>query len=181
MRPLKPVVGTTGGQETVMTPESPYLKPKRLEDVIAALQFLGQYGDYKRSVKDWDAKLATPPRSVDGPASWGTVFDDHPEFFRRNEDGLISLVWRRAIARTREGERPALEPETVAKLVETAIRLHSSAVDAQRDAKRAEETRLLQEVQDRRWRIQLAVSVATAVLAFVGVVLAGWLKASGIG
>jgi hypothetical protein len=158
-----------------MTRESPYLKPKRLEDVIAALQFLGQYGDYARTVKDWDEKLATAPRSVNGPPSWDEVFDEHPEFFRKNEQGFISLVWRRAMAKTREGQRPALEPETLAKLVETAIRLHLSAVDAQR----AEEAKLLQVTQDRRWRIQLAVSVATAVLAFVGVVLAAWLKASG--
>jgi hypothetical protein len=167
-----------------MTTESPYLKPKRLEDVIAALQFLGQYDKYKLAVEDWDKKLATSPRSLSakqagGAVSWGPVFEEHSEFFRTNDQGLISLVWRRGMAKTSEGERPALEPETIAKLVETAIRLHLSAVDSQRDAQRADEAKLLQVTQDRRWRIQLAVSVATAVLAFLGVVLGAWLKASG--
>lgn len=165
-----------------MTLESPYLKPHRLEDVIAALQFLGQYDDYKRAVADWDRKIATPPRSVSAPPgaktpSWGPIFEEHPEFFRTS-GGLVSLVWRRAIAKT-EDERPALEPETIAKLVETAIRLHLSAVDARREAQRAEEAKDLLRRQDRRWWIQLAVSVATAVLAFLGVILAASLKVSG--
>lgn len=39
-----------------MAEESPYLKPNRLGDVIAALQFLGQYEDYKRTVADVNSR-----------------------------------------------------------------------------------------------------------------------------
>ena len=167
-----------------MTLESPYLKPKRLEDVIAALQFLGQYEDYKLDVTGWRAKLATDPGSVSAEAgdsgpSWSPVFKEHPEFFRTDGDGRVSLVWRRGMAKTCDDKRPALEAETIAKLVETAIRLHLSAVDIQRDSQRAKEVKRLEVRQDRRWRIQLAVSGATAMLAFLGGVLGAWLKASG--
>ncbi len=73
-----------------MQESSPYLKPDRLGDVIAALQFLGQYDDYKLSVEKWTDKLATMPRSSD-EKSWSEVFSEHPEFFRKNEDGLYRL------------------------------------------------------------------------------------------
>jgi hypothetical protein len=156
-----------------MLHESPYLKPDRLGDVIAALQFLGQYDDYKLSVADWDKKIATPPRSA-GASSWVKIFDEHPEFFRRNVDGLISLMWRRAIPKTDDRERPPLQAETIARLIDVAIRLYATAVDA----KRADEAKQLQAQVDRRWWIQLAVSILTAFLALVGVLLAALIKAS---
>jgi hypothetical protein len=160
----------------IMMRESPYLKADRLADVLAALQFLGQHDDYKLSVADWNKYMATTPRSAgEGSASsWETIFREHPEFFRTNDEGLVSLVWRRAVAKTRQGGRPELQPETIATLLDTAVRLHLAAVEA----KRADEARLRESVRDRRWWIQLGVSILTALLAFIGVVLAAWLKAT---
>lgn len=158
-----------------MNLDSPYLKPGRLGDVIAAVQFLGQYEDYKRSVADWTEKFATPPRSEN---SWAAVFEEHPEFFRTNDEGLVSLVWRRALAKTSERFRPPLEPDSVAKLIDVAVRLYSTAVDTNT----ADEEKKFQEEQGnqqrRQWEKQMRVSVLTAILAFIGVMLAGWLKAS---
>jgi hypothetical protein len=158
-----------------MPHESPYLKADRLGDVIAALQFLGQYTDYKLSVDQWSEKIATAPRSAGDKPCWGTIFDEHPEFFRRNDEGLVSLIWRRAIEKTQATGRAPLQPETIARLIDTAVGLYSTAVEA----KRADEAKQLQAIQDRRWKIQLGVSVLTACLAFLGAVLAAWLKASG--
>jgi len=157
-----------------MIHKSPYLKPDRLGDVIAALQFLGQNDDYKFSVEKWNEKLAIVPRSAGNEDSWEMIFNEHPEFFRKNKDELVSLVWRRAIGKTGTGVRPPLEPDTIAKLIDTAIKLYSSAVEALR----ADETKQLQAIQDRRWKIQLVVSILTALMAVAGVVLAAWLKAS---
>jgi hypothetical protein len=155
-----------------MQESSPYLKPGRLGDVIAALQFLGQYDDYKLSVEEWTEKLATMPRSTD-QRSWSEVFGEHPEFFRKNDDGLISLVWRRATAKSQEGIRPPLHSETIVRLIDTAIRLHTMAVDA----RRADENRDTEKKIGMRWWTQLLVSVVTAILAFVGVLLAASIKA----
>jgi len=150
--------------------ESPYLKADRLADVLAALQFLGQHDDYKLSVADWNTYMATTPRSVgeESASSWGTIFREHPEFFRTNDEGLVSLVWRRALKKDAStGRRPEVQPESIATLLDTAVRLHLAAVEAKRASMR-----------DRRWWIQLVVSIITAVLAFIGVVLAALLKAT---
>jgi len=167
------------GRETTMTHDSPYLKPGRLADVIAALQFLGQYKDYKLSVENWNKKIASAPRSASssfqgGTTSWAIIFDEHAEFFRKNDDGLISLVWRRAITKTQEGQRPPLEPGTISTLIDTAVRLYSTALEA----KKADEARETQSTLNRRWWIQVAVSILTAVLAFVGLLLAARIKGS---
>lgn len=159
-----------------MTENRPYLISNRLADVIAALQFLGQYEEYKRTVKDWNRKLKTPPRSVRPESngedrSWGEVFRSHSEFFRIDDEGNVSLVWRRGQKKTRQGQRPPLEAETIAKLIDAAILLHGN----EGAAKRAEEDRAIQHKQH-RW--QRALSIGTAILAFVAVVLAAWIRAS---
>jgi len=152
--------------------DSPYLISSRLGDVIAAIQFLGQYVDYKLSIQEWNSKLGSRPRSVK-ENSWELVFEQHPEFFRKNDAGEICLVWRRAIKKSDEGVRAPLEPETISQLIDTAMRLHTLAVDD----RRADLDHQRERTVGKRWWIQLCVSILTAALAFIGVILAASLKA----
>jgi hypothetical protein len=55
-----------------------YLREYRLQDVLAALQFLVTYYDYDLTEDDFRKKIAVAPKST---KRWGEVFADHPEFF----------------------------------------------------------------------------------------------------
>jgi hypothetical protein len=57
--------------------ESPYKRPWRLHDVIAAIQFMGSSPWVSKPIQDWESSLGTP-RSA---KSWEEVLRDHPEFF----------------------------------------------------------------------------------------------------
>lgn len=128
-----------------MTTKSPYLTDGRLADVISALQVLGNYTWASRKADSWGEKLG---QVLSGP-DWLTLFKEHPEFFRVN-DQWVSLRWRHGydrnfhtqkqrelnpaeIAELSDGEkeqltRKALEPQQVESLMKTAIELHSSAI-----------------------------------------------------
>lgn len=177
---------------------NPYLREGRLKDVIAAIQFLSVYDDYKRAVEDWDEKLSARPASAEeSPSaclSWREIFDEHPEFFRTNDKGLVSLVWRRALKKTVDGGRPPLDSDSVNNLIDAAVRLHAAAVeearhrDARDDVARAEKRWQQDQEQQqerwntelsesrRRWKQQIRVSVLTAALAFSSAILAAWIK-----
>ncbi len=98
----------TEDEESMSKPKSsPYLShPKRLADVIAAIQFLGIYKFHKLEIEKWGKRIGSDPVSA---PNWQEVFREHPEFFRmvREDDPPIpeavgsserkvSLVWRRA-------------------------------------------------------------------------------------
>ena len=171
-----------------MITEPPYLKNNRLADVIAALQFLGRYEDYKRSASDWTKKIRASPKSVNGEKGWEVVFREHPEFFRESGDKsdeknvLFSLLLRRATSKTGD-ERPPLSDETISGLIEIAIKLHADSRDDARRTQDKEEferhrTEDLQTL-NRRLNKQFWVSAAGVVFAFAATILAAWIKVSG--
>lgn len=153
---------------------SPYLKnPKRLSEVIAAIQVLGTYKYYKRNFADWAKAISG--NETEGEY-WKKIFSEHPEFFRIARKGeMVSLVWRRTyqkryyvdIERTvtkeecdrlkAEGKkdrisRTPLKNEDIKMLVDTAINLHSTAFE---------------EKKDRRWWIEPLIAFLGAIVGAV--------------
>ncbi len=89
---------------------SPYLgSSARLADILAAIQVMGSYPWATRDESKWQEKLGSPLSGV----SWVTVFKEHPEFFRVNEEGGITLRWRHGYDRiyraTEQRELPVTE------------------------------------------------------------------------
>lgn len=126
--------------------KSPYLEYDwRLADVIATLQVMGTYPWASRLVDKWTEKLGNP---ISG-ANWKQIFQEHPEFFRLNND-YASLRWRHGSDRTYDADKGRELPESERKslnkeeednltrkpldsnqietLVNTAIELRSRAV-----------------------------------------------------
>jgi hypothetical protein len=158
---------------------SPYLNdPNRLGDVIAAIQAMSTYKFYKLSFEAWADRISGTEERKD---HWRTVFEQHPEFFRldgRREKA--SLVWRRQYPRRFDVDqertlplneyeqlpderksrvsRVPLTPTDIKALIDTAINLHSRAVEHQRE---------------RRWWLALASGVGGLVGAVVGALLKG--------
>ena len=159
--------------------------PRRLQDVITAIQVLGNFQTATATTEKWQNRIGTSPVSA---ISWEAVFKDHPEFFRtyehEEESGdqvtkiTYSLVLRRSQQRMwlRKDRRlatpqeitelgddlrtlswPPLSVEQVTSLVDVAIKLHS-----------AEWTHK----EKSRWWIALV----TAIAGFVGALLGALLK-----
>ena len=157
---------------------SPYLADtRRLADVIAAIQVMGTYKFYWQDFAGWAERISGDAQQA---AYWRRIFEDHPEFFRLDGDRLgAALVWRRqypkrfhvdeerrltaaeCLAPTEaQMERVSREPlsaDDIRSLIDTAVGLHSRALDQQKD---------------RRWWLPLA----TAVAALLGAVLGAWLR-----
>lgn len=134
--------------------ESPYLKdPSRLSDVIAAIQAMAVYKFYKLTFEGWADRISADKSQAD---KWRKIFVEHPEFFRLDgERKKASLVWRRQFPRRYDvdaeriltiDEYEALSPEKSAlvsripltpsdikALVDTAVNLHSRALEFQKD------------------------------------------------
>ena len=133
---------------------SPYLKPNRLADILAAIQVLSTYKFYKRSFKKWADKIENTEQRA---SHWQNVFEEHPELFRvgdhsKSADGKgASLVWRRSFRRRyhvdldreisekeyevmseKEKEerlsRKPLKNDHILALINTAIELHTRAL-----------------------------------------------------
>jgi len=74
--------------------KSPYLKNQRLADVIAAIQVMSTYKFYKLDFAGWTQKITGTKDDAD---YWQLIFEEHPEFFRLNNNKQkASLVWRRS-------------------------------------------------------------------------------------
>jgi hypothetical protein len=132
---------------------SPYLKANRLQDIIGALQIMGSYQPYKLSLEDWKMVFENPPISA---KSWSEVFTEHPEFFRKNDEGLFSLMWRKAMPH-QNTSRASLSADQTMALMDTALQFHAKAQEDRRD---------------RRWWIP----IVAAIMAFAGAVLGAYLK-----
>lgn len=159
--------------------------PRRLQDVITAVQVLGNFQTATATTEKWQNRIGTPPVSA---TSWEKVFKDHPEFFRTYEheeesgaQGIritYSLVLRRSQQRTwlRTERRlatsqeitdfgsdlskltwPPVSVDQVTSLVDIAIKLHS-----------AEWTHK----EKSRWWL----AIVTALAGFVGALLGALLK-----
>jgi hypothetical protein len=157
--------------------KSPYLKPDRLPDLLAAIQAMAISPRYRLGPIDWADLISGD--SAKG-SYWRTVLDEHPEFFRASSKhpGQYALIWRRAGGsryHRREGRileyaeiadlaeedrkflsRPPVPEAQIKTLFDTAISLHKNAVD---------------EYRDRRWLIMLLASLASPLASALGAVL----------
>jgi hypothetical protein len=155
-------------------PLSPYLRdPQRLSDVIAAIQAMAVYKFYKLSCSGWADRIAGDEAQA---GKWKTVFLEHPEFFRLDSAReKASLVWRRQFPKCYDVDtarsmstaefhllgaeqklrvsRTPLSPGDIKTLVDTAVNLHSSALEHQ---------------QNRRWWLPLASAVGALIGAAIG-------------
>lgn len=154
--------------------ESPYLKESsRLGDVIAAIQAMAVYKFYKLSFEEWADRISADKSQAE---KWRRIFLDHPEFFRLDgERKKASLVWRRQFPRRYDVDaertltlteyeslspeksarvsRVPLEPSDIKALVDTAVNLHSRALEFQKD---------------KRWWIALASAVGGLLGSLLG-------------
>src|SRR5688572_4042946 len=137
--------------------KNPYLRPNRLQDIVAALQIMGSYRTYKMSVEAWKEKIENNPLSA---PTWTEVFKEHPEFFRQNDLGLFSLMWRNGMPHS-EDSRVPLAGDQIMALMNTALQFHAKAHEEQRD---------------KRWWMPILAAVFAAVLGFVGAVFGSYLK-----
>jgi hypothetical protein len=134
--------------------KSPYLKPGRLADVLAALQIMAA-GQRPEGRIDWWVKQLSPGLGENQTKRWTAVFQEHPEFFLvyslENDAALkAALRWRytnklydhKTGKEYTQQEKEALpqdeqyllttrpmDGETVSILLKTAIELHSRAIE----------------------------------------------------
>jgi hypothetical protein len=159
--------------------QSPYLKPNRLADVIAAIQFMGMNERSSLPVEQWADGISGEKNRGE---HWRRVFDEHAELFRKSPNyvGNYALIWRRAMPRlfyrdenrlltniefkklTGEQKklvsRPPVPPDQIQTLIDVAIALHAKAHEQQRDW---------------RWWVPIAASFAGSLLAvLLGIFLA---------
>lgn len=135
-----------------MKDNSPYTEhPKRLADVMSAIQVMGTYKFGSRTIENWEKSIGRTPISAE---NWTDIFDQHPEFFRI-KSGYASLVWRRAKPKNyhideckdlseteikalddkgkkRLTRRP-LDSSQVEALLNSAVQLHSSALSHKKE------------------------------------------------
>lgn len=159
------------------TIESPYLnEPGRLGDVIAAIQAMATYKFYKLSHEDWADRIVADKTQAE---KWRRLFEQHPEFFRLDSAREnVSLVWRRQFPKRFDVDqmrtlsnadyealsdsqklrvsRSALQATDIKTLIDTAVNLHSRALEHQKD---------------KRWWIALASAAGGLVGAIVGALL----------
>lgn len=158
---------------------SPYLEdPNRLADVIAAIQVMGTYKFYKLSFDRWADRIGGDDSKGE---YWRRVFEDHPEFFRLDSTRQhASLVWRRqypklfqvdqekrlsfqeyaALTAAEKGRvsRDPLTPADIKTLVDSAINLHTRAIERERES---------------RWWVSL---LSSAFGGLIGAIVGVWFK-----
>lgn len=153
--------------------KSPYLKPNRLANVIAAIQCMSLNVQSSRSCEQWADIISGNKAEAD---RWRAVFSEHPEFFRKSTfkdtPDSYALIWRRASPRNfyRKEDRSITHAEyehmskderafvsrarvpdgEVKTLVDIAIELHSKAREQHIDW---------------RWWVPTAASFVGALLA----------------
>jgi hypothetical protein len=147
---------------------SPYLRdPNRLGDVIAAIQAMATYKFYKLPFTSWADRMSADETQSE---KWKLVFLEHPEFFRLDSGrAKASLVWRRQFPKRYDvdGERvltsaeynaltPVLSSADIKALVDTAVNLHSRALEHQKD---------------KRWWVALAGAVGGLAGSVLGALL----------
>lgn len=158
-------------------PVSPYLIDHRLADILAAIPVLATYKWATRTPERWTESLGKPLSAQ----SWLQIFQQHPEFFRVNDEGEITSRWRHGYDRnisvsqgrelsadelrtltedqkTDDLTRRPLDATQVEALLKTAIELHARGVA---------------HAQEKRWLTPLLFALLGTV---VGVVLQAALK-----
>lgn len=158
-------------------PISPYLKDDaRLGDVIAAIQAMSIYKFYKLDFTGWSDRISGDPKNSE---HWKQVFIEHPEFFRldaaREKASLVARrqhpknydVDARTHVETNEFRsmsdsekarisRSPLSHGEMASLIQTAVELHSRAMD---------------QAKDRRWWLPVLTAFIGAASGIAGTLL----------
>jgi hypothetical protein len=159
-------------------PQSPYLSnSNRLGDVIAAIQAMATYKYYKLSFDKWADRISADESQAE---KWKGIFLEHPEFFRLDSaKEKASLVWRRQFPKrfnvdtftvlTNEEydllsdefkrdrvSRVPLSSADIKALIDTAVNLHSRALEDQKD---------------KRWWIPVASAIGGLVGSVIGALL----------
>lgn len=153
---------------------SPYLKDgNRLGDVIAAIQAMATYKFYKLDHERWADRIAADKGQSE---KWKTIFLEHPEFFRLDSAReKASLVWRRQFPKVYNVDtaevvtkqhyetlsdtqrlrlsRAPLSSSDIKALIDTAVNLHSRALEHQKD---------------KRWWVALSGAVGGLLGALIG-------------
>lgn len=136
----------------------PYTNPNRLADVMALIQVLALHKYGERSDKGLKDEMQGSPRSG---STWKEIAQQHPEFFRVNEEVRlgVSLVARYVLPKE-EGKRE-LSPDFISTLLQTAINLHDRQMD-----------------RAYHWKIYVPIIVAITAGAFTlfGILLKSWLQ-----
>lgn len=156
---------------------SPYLRdPTRLGDVIAAIQAMATYKFYKLPFAGWSDRISADESQAE---KWRMVFLEHPEFFRLDsEREKASLVWRRqfpkrydvdAVKVLTNEEYEQLSPE--AKLRVSRVPLSSADIKALVDTAVNLHSRALEHHKDKRWWIALAGAAGGLAGSFLGALL----------
>lgn len=164
----------------MMSKNDEYLKDGRLADVLALIQVLALSPKTKRSNEGLETEMQGKPRSA---PDWLAVGRDHREFFRVMTPDLdpeeeeersphVSLIARftQAVIKTdgySKGRRPALGPDTTAKLMEMATDLHDRQVDQQ-------QSRI--SLVNTRWT--MAIPIAVAICSAAASVYAAYLTSA---
>ncbi|UTH50140.1 hypothetical protein KBW81_18350 (plasmid) [Loktanella salsilacus] len=156
---------------------SPYLKnDARLAEVIAAIQAMSIYKFYKLDFAGWSDRISG--HSGEGE-HWRQVFVDHPEFFRLDAAReKASLVARRQHPKNYDVDariqientvflamedsqkarisRSPLSQGEIASLIQTAVELHSRAME---------------QARDRRWWLPVLTAFIGAASGIAGTLL----------
>jgi hypothetical protein len=163
--------------------QSPYLKPGRLGDVLAAIQLMAVSRRYSRPVENWTSLLSGNALNVANPATeverWRSIFQEHPEFFRqsRAQPGVFALGLRRGLPRRFDPNtnsvlteaafqqlppaeqdellRPPLSLDDMKTLTDIALSLHHAAADREKES---------------RWWAPVAASIVVGILAIAGTI-----------
>jgi len=137
----------------------PYIIPGRLADVMALIQVLALHKYRHRSDKGLTDTMPGTPRSA---STWKEIAQQHPEFFRvnENEELGLSLVSRHVLPKNEEGRRE-LPSDFVAILLQTAINLHDRQLDRARYL---------------RAYIPIIVAVTAGIFTLFGIFLKSWLQ-----
>jgi hypothetical protein len=131
-----------------------YLRPNRLADVVAAIQFMAVNGRSSLSCKQWAQNISGDDSKE---SHWRTIFQEHAEFFRPSPDDVdhYALIWRRALPRRffrHEGRmltqaefqaltpdekkwvsRPPVPETQIKTLIDIAVTLHARQEEQRRD------------------------------------------------
>ena len=159
--------------------KSLYLTEHRLSDIITAIQLMGSYQYAGRKAVDWGKYIGRQPKSA---PNWDTIFSDHPEFFLIKDD-LAFLVWRRSSSvmihlqngnkivskkylvlekdKKKEYSWPPLENDQIEVLIHSAIRMHSCAIETNKD---------------KRWALPIFVAVVVVFGTLTGTLLGAMLN-----
>ena len=148
----------------------PYLKPRRLEDIIQAVQAMGVHP--RASRKDWESKLGKPLSAK----TWLDVFSEHPEFFRVR-GGLKTLGLRHTYAKTYDPQlHRDLSPEEVSRMTEDQKRkrltprpLKTDQIELlMRTAIQLHSRTIAQQKEKRWWAAILLTAIVAAISAAIG-------------